>query len=240
MRKINKTCGLSTAYKAWEEDLENKKEAHPKYNSSTGRKFYLDIVMQLFHCQDGLCAYTERRLCAKQLYEKNNWHKGRYEKEKPTANMEGQLDHFDPTLKSKKNDPTGKQDWLWSNFFMVHSDINTRVKGSSLVDKILKPDETDFDPFHLLDYDFETHLFIPNHKIEDPDIAKRVEAMLEILGVNYFTDYRRSFLEDKLRPVFLKKETMEEVLVRQFPTAFEMCKHKLENDETLWDDFMAV
>ena len=145
MQKINKPCGLSPAYKAWEEDLENKKQAHPKYNSSKG-KFYLDIIMQLFHCQDGLCAYTERRLCSKQLYEKNHWREGRYRNEKPSANMEGQLDHFDPNLKLKKSDSTGKQDGLWSNFFMDHSDSNTRVKGSNLVDKTLKHDEPVFDP----------------------------------------------------------------------------------------------
>jgi len=61
MKNIDKSVILSTAYKEWEENLEAKQLPHPAYNSSQGQ-FYRDIIMNLYHCQNGLCAYTERTL----------------------------------------------------------------------------------------------------------------------------------------------------------------------------------
>ena len=80
MRKIDKMCSLSTAYKQWEVSLP--KDTYPKYNSSKN-KYYTDIVMQLVYCQDGLCAYTERRLCKEEVYTATLWSEGRYTNKKP-------------------------------------------------------------------------------------------------------------------------------------------------------------
>jgi hypothetical protein len=240
MRKIDKNCGLSTVYSNWVKDLEDRNEAHPKYtHSKTREDYYLDIVMQLHHCQDGLCAYTERRLCTVNLYQPHLWENGKYKALKPSSNIEGHLDHFDPSLKSKKNDAIGKKDWLWDNFFVIHGEINTRVKGEKGVNKILKPDEAGFDPSQLLDYNLETHSFTPNKALDEPN-SESVKLMLETLGVNYFNDRRRSYLMDKLRLIFLNIETWDSISLDEFPTAFEMCKEKVQQGEVNLEDLLAV
>ena len=76
MQKLKKVCDLSTAYKAWEEAFEQEGKKHDKYSSS--HKYYKDIVMQSLRCQDGLCAYTEQRLCDKKLLTEDCWKDGRY------------------------------------------------------------------------------------------------------------------------------------------------------------------
>ncbi len=74
MRKLDKTQILSEIYKKWEEDLEDNNKQHPKYTDSKFRKkFYLDIVMNLFYIQNGLCAYTEQELCDEKFFKKENW-----------------------------------------------------------------------------------------------------------------------------------------------------------------------
>ena len=138
--------------------------------------------MNLFHCQNGLCAYTERRLCPKEYYEVSKWKDGKY-LSPPIPQINGQLEHFDESLKSKKADEQGRKDWLWDNFFMVHSDTNTK-KGAKSVDVILKPDSPDYDPFKLLAYSPETHLYFAHPDLEK-SIQKRVNNMILILGINF-------------------------------------------------------
>jgi len=184
MRKIDKSKILSTEYKTWEEDLEKNKEAHPKYaNSTTKNEHYLDIVMNLLHCQNGICAYTEMSLCDPKQYKADNWKDGKYTS--PKSGKFGQLEHFDESLKSKKKDKTGIKDWLWDNFFMVHSDINTVVKRSKPVDDILKPDTKKYDPFRLMKYNATTHFFIPNDENLTLEEQKRDQTMIETLGINF-------------------------------------------------------
>lgn len=239
MRKIDKNCDLSTVYKAWEEDLESRNEAHPKYgNTKTKEEHYLDIVMQLHRCQGGLCAYTERLLCHKPHFRKNHWKDGKYVSAKPDNNIEGHLDHFDPSLKSKKADATGKKDWFWGNFFVIHGHINSVVKREKPVDDILKPDSKNYDPFTLLDYDFDTHQFKPNKGLDNAK-TKKVENMLLTLGVNYFNERRRSYLQDKLKPIFTQSKSWDEIEAIEFPTAFAFCKMKVENGEIGFDDLFA-
>lgn len=240
MRKIDKNCVLSTIYKVWEEDLEAKKVAHPKYgNTTTNKLYYLDIVMQLYHCQDGLCAYTERLLCAKKHFTKKKWKDGKYDASaKPSDNVEGHLDHFNPDLKSKKADQNGRKDWLWDNFFMINERINAVVKRDKPVDDILKPDAKNYDPFNLLDYDPTTHTFIPNPSL-DETASKRVQTMLETLGVNYFNERRRSYLEVKLKLVFMESKNWDDLEITQFPTAFAFCKKKVEEGQIAFDDLFA-
>ncbi len=227
MRKINKTCDLSTVYKAWEEALEAANQAHPKYNSSKG-VYYWDIVMQLHRCQEGLCAYTEQELCDEPLFAEDKWENGSYANLPQKEGRVGQLEHFDESLKSKQSEAAGKKDWLWDNFFMIDSDVNQR-KGTKPVDNILKPDSNDYDPFEKLDYDFETHVFIPNSELSDVDF-ERVESMIKVLGINHVYSIRRKFLKKRLRLKYLYNDDIHENLI-QFPTAFEMIERKMDEGE---------
>lgn len=203
MRKINKICNLSTEYKKWEKNLEE----HPECTSSSG-KYYKDIVMQLFANQDGLCAYTEQRLCDPKFYNEKYWYKqGTYQNKAP---FEGQLDHFDSSLKKEKG-------WSWDNFFMVHSDINTKIKGSRKVYTILKPDLPDYNPKKYLDYDKKSHRFIANLNLTAQDKTE-VNLMLEVLGLNWHpvVRKRRKAIEQYQQ---IPKEFHD---LDEFPTAIEM------------------
>lgn len=235
MKKIDKNCDRSTIYKAWEEDLEDRNVAHPKYeHTKTRNDYYVDILMQLHLCQDGLCAYTEMWLCSKKHLSSEKWSGGKYVAPKPNNNMYGQLEHFNSELKSKKKEETGKKDWLWDNLFVAHDKINN-IKGVKPVDEILKPDKENYDPFALLDYNIFSHEFIPKKNLEK-SIANRIQTMLNTLGVNFFSDIRRSYIEEKLKLIFLYKEKWESIFIEQFPTAFEMCKRKAESGELVFED----
>lgn len=225
MRKINKTCDNSTDYKTWEEDLELHETLHPKYNSSKG-KYYWDIVMQLFKCQKGLCAYTEQELCDEELFRDDLWEDGCYKNPPAEDNRFGQLEHFDESLKSKKGDEFGRKDWLWKNLFMVHSDINRR-KGTQQVDEILKPDTVDYAPFRLLEYDPEIHVFIPNQNLSS-EISERVQQMIVILRINNVSAIRRKFLMKHFVFARTQPVPLGQIIPEQFPTSFEMCVRMLD------------
>jgi hypothetical protein len=211
MRRIDKTEILSTKYKAWEESLVGK--PHPQYNSTQGA-FYLDIAMNLLYCQKGLCAYTEVQLCPLEFLNPENWEKGRYKYDIKPFN--GQLEHFDEALKSKKGELLGKKDWDWDNFFVVDADTNNR-KGSQAVDSILKPDLPDYNPFRLLSYNTDTHHFIANPQLTNSE-KERVSAMIEVLGLNFpnLVDRRRNTVAKAI-----EFGTVE--IENEFPTAFAFC-----------------
>jgi hypothetical protein len=222
MRKIDKSVVLSSVYKAWLDTLE---KPHGSYTSSK-HKFYGDIVMALYHCQNGLCAYTERRLCEDKYFELSNWQLGEYVSEMPST--EGELEHFDPTLKAE-------QCWLWDNLLMILGKANNQ-KGEKSVNTILKPDSPEYDPFRLLDYDFELDVFLPNLALETTE-QERVKYMIETLCINagYVKMYRKPFLKRIKAEIELYKNIewndLEEP--RQFPTAFEMLKRTaLKNRES--------
>ena len=180
MQKIEKTKILSTVYKDWEENLEKSGQAHPKYTSSSG-KYYTDIVMNLFYCQNGLCAYTEAVLCRDTDYFlPKNWADGRYIGERYKM---GQLDHWNAALKCKKEDTEGRQDWLWDNFFMVKSEVNN-LKLDKKADDILKPDTANYDPFLLLEYDTISHIYSANTENMTEEQAESINQTLKILGIN--------------------------------------------------------
>jgi hypothetical protein len=212
MRKIDKSNILSTKYKQWEESIRDRN--HPEYNSSNN-KFYTDIVMNLLHIQEGLCAYTEMRLCAKELIENSNWEDGRYKFDNPE--FKGQLDHFDPSLKKEKA-------WLWSNLFVIDTDINTKVKGKQDIDDILKPDTESYNEDELLEYDCNMHIFVANSSLGEEE-QQRINKMILKLGINFdpVIDQRKEYLNDK----FAMKRFGLEVEVNQFPTAYKMCKNIL-------------
>lgn len=217
MRKIDKSQILSTVYNQWEENFEKNNLPHDKYNSATN-DYYNDVVMNLLYCQKGLCAYTEVQLCPQEFIEKENWLQGKYQFNNKVHN--GQLEHFDESLKSKRNDSCGKKDWLWSNLFMVDSDTNNR-KATKEVDYILKPDTEEYNEFELLDYDTESHLFGANLSLP-ADIRFRINYMInEVLGINFPN------LVDKRRNTIVKAiEFGTDCFENEFPTAFEFYRKK--------------
>ncbi len=176
--------------------------------------------MSLFYCQKGVCAYTESLLCDEIFYETLNWKDGCYCFEGEDKSF-GELDHFDPNLKASKA-------WLWSNLFMIHSDVNSaKVKGRKEVDYILKPDEPEYDEFRLLFYYEKEHIFIPNPDLS-PNDKERVTKMLETLGINHPTIIanRKGIIQPIIEQTKLTDKPYEEFAVNQFFTAFEMCKRK--------------
>lgn len=218
MQRIDKSTVLANEYKLWEENLEANQTKHPPYNSSK-HKYYHDIVANLFYCQKGLCAYSEAFLCPATFYQPENWQQGKYVGK---AEFLGQLEHFDPELKANKA-------WLWDNLFMVHSDINTKQKGSKPVDAILKPDREGYNPFELLRYDEQEHKFYPNiEKVTDEATQQRIISMILVLGINFppFIDLRRELLNKIKTGIEFGNETWQNARVSQFPTAFEMLKKK--------------
>lgn len=210
MRKIDKTNILSTYYKSWEESLEEHDSNHPRYNSSEN-EHYIDVVMNLLNVQDGLCAYTEMRLCPVALIGNDNWQNGKYINRHPE--IKGHLDHFNPLLKGSKG-------WLWNNFFFIDTDINTKVKGKKDVDNILKPDEPDYSEDAFLEYDQENHIFIANTAL-DSAIRERINSMIIKLGINFgpVIDLRK----DYLRNILAMKNFGLDYEVTQFPSAYKMC-----------------
>ncbi len=223
MKKINKACNLSSEYHAWQKQFEDSKENHPKYTSSNG-KYYYDIIMNLFHCQKGLCAYTEVILCTENFFSDVNWSENRYTLPNNTIpTFSGQLDHFDPTLKENKA-------WLWDNFFMVDPTVNAKSKNSKNVDPILKPDSPDYDEFTLLEYNTKLHVFVAKTTLPDVKQAK-INEMILILGINHDPiRYQRSiYLRLLSDPVQKGLETWDNIVIEQFPTAVEMLKRQSIN-----------
>lgn len=217
MQKIDKTRILSTAYKHWEESMADN---HSRYTSSNS-PYYYDVVMSLLACQKGVCAYTERLLCDEQMYDSKNWLEGKYQKAKPE--FSGALDHFDP----HKKETLG---WLWDNFFMVDKDVNDKHKRNKPVDDILKPDLPWYDPFTLLEYDTQLHVFIANTTLEEP-IQARINNMIEVLGINlsWVVKLRKSHLTKIFPKIEFEISSWEEEQAanEQYFTAFEMCRQKL-------------
>ncbi len=221
MRKIDKSQRRSTEYQNWEA---SRGEEHPRYTSSTN-PFYIDIVMDLLHCQRGLCAYSETQLCDPQFFREDQWVEGRYVGTGNRRVHNGQLEHFDEQLKFKEGDANSqKQDWLWSNFFMADSDLNI-LKGTKKVDYLLKPDAADYDPFDLLEYSDETHQYIPHPKFKENDPQKwaRVDAMIEVLGLNF-----PNLVSKRCKKIPKAIEFGVAVIEPEFPTAFEFCRRKTE------------
>jgi hypothetical protein len=238
MRKIDKSKQLSTAYKAWENGLENNNTPHPSYNSSNG-EYYKDIVMDALRCQNGLCAYTEIQLCPPQYLTADNWENVHYKGIIENRVHNGQLDHFDEQLKWKdkklKNNNNLEEiedktivyqhkDWLWSNFFVIDSDTNNN-KSDKEVDYILKPDSEDYNPFKWLDYSTELHMFTP--KWDLPEVERiRIKNMLRVLGINFpNVVYKRRQVIERII-----KDPLEADIENQFPTAVEFYK-KSKNTE---------
>jgi hypothetical protein len=214
MRRIRKNCNLATAYKAWHDALEEAGTDHPKYSSQG--QYYRDVLMNLCACQDGLCAYSEIPLCAPEMWGTERWENGRYNS-KPE--IKGNVEHFDSGLKEK-------QGWLWTNLFLVDSDINTKVKGAGKADPILKPDAEDYDEFQRLHYNAKMHIFIANPSLPEGE-RERINRMIRRLGINYspIQYQRRIFLKRVVREIEFDVASWDDP-VEKFPTAFEMLRRE--------------
>lgn len=216
MRKLNKTDLLALEYKNWEDAIP-KGTNHPGYNSSKGRRFYYDIIANLIWVQKGLCAYTEYKLQDFDKCAAAYWQDARFSK----FDFAGELDHYDPSLKQN-------QAWLWDNFFLIDSDVNSKkVKGSKSPKGILKPDKGDFDPHFYLEYNIDEHFFKPSPERtiqEQQDIFHDIT----VLGLNWqpTVERRKAYLLDKIIDVTYQKLTYDEAYgsLYQFFTAFELCK----------------
>ena len=211
---------LAIAYKEWLDKIESENRDHPGYNSSSG-EFYLDIVSNLLWIQKGLCAYTEHFLCDHSQLGPEQWKDGRYGQSK--YGFLGQLEHYDESLKPAKG-------WLWSNFFVVDTDINAKNKKRRPVKYALKPDADNYDPFFLLQYDIRTHHFLPNEN-RDISLQENILHDINVLGLNFqpiITD-RREILNPLIEEVKYKRKTIEEarLSLREYFTAFEMMLQSL-------------
>lgn len=219
MKKIDKSVILSKVYKDWEEELERNSKNHPKYSSSNFR-FFVDIVMNLYHCQNGLCAYTEKELLStdENHFDIVSWsEEGKYLTNELPSHL-GTLEHFDESLKTDKA-------WLWDNFFMVLSQVNGR-KGTKPIDNILKPDSPNYDPFVLLDYNYEEHIFFANVKNTDlsDDEIVRINNMIKTLGLNYVKDWRKKYISERIKAI---EFGLEPEPVKEYVTAYEMTLRNL-------------
>ncbi len=238
MRKIDKNQILSTKYVEWaKNELSIPESVRKEYDndSASSFKYYLDVVMNLLYCQNGLCAYTEEQLCPEKYFDKKNWAEGRFKpknednqrinkgdfvKNKP---YNGELDHFDPTLKKT-------QGWDWDNFFMIDADTNNR-KGKECIDYRLKLDRDDYDPFEIFDYSLDTHRFIINteYSISETEREQLQEIVDDVLGINFpnLVDKRNKRLTARLKMIEfgvpMKPEEHNE-----FPTAFQFCLQILQ------------
>ena len=184
MKKIDKSKILSEKYFNWMEEL---KTEHPTYDSS--HKYIKDIKMNLLHCQNGLCAYTEEQLCDLKLLTESCWKDARYNQSLENEDMiNGDLEHFDCTLKKT-------QAYLWDNLFMVNSNINCRIKGTKPINPILKPDSKDYDPFKYLEFDDNINRFIPNISLLEQEKIDVIE-MIETLGINKNSFKRAKQIKD--------------------------------------------
>ena len=205
---------LAAVYKEWVAELDKNKKKHPRANT-----YYVDVLMNLLHCQKGVCAYTEELLCEPALLGADNWENGRF-KEKSPGRL-GEIDHFDPELKKDRY-------WEWDNLFVVLERIN-RLKGKKKVDDRFKPDSPGYHPAKYLEYDAETHRFRPHGDIKDKALKKSVERMLKVLGINYGPIHykRRSYL----KKIFMHREVNEPFTIDRFFTACLMAGLNVEGDE---------
>ena len=221
MQKINKNYDtiLSTKYKKWVDNLEEKGKPHPE-----SRTYYDDIVMELYRCQKGVCAYTEKFICPSSLYESENWIDGDYkitdDAEFKRTDHAGELEHFDHNSKNDKY-------WLWGNLFMIDATINSRKSNRDIV-YYLKPDSEHYSPEKYFDYDEVTHRFIPNTELDEIE-RKEIKNMIDnvfYLNHGVILNDRRDFINE-LRSKIEKKSPFK---FDRFFTATKICLGEIDSE----------
>jgi hypothetical protein len=213
MRNIDKSTVFATKYQDW---LKKTGDIHLKYTPSNVH--YLDVVMNLFYCQHGLCAYTEMPLCDDDFYDKKHWQNGKYMNQNKFGKF-GELDHFDPSLKKS-------QGWLWSNFFMISEKIN-RDKSDKAVFYFLKPDEPNYTPFDWFEYNEKLNRFVPHSKFDlETEKNQQIQYMIDVLGLNHDTVVmlRRQFLTKIKKGIEFGMYSWDAYKPEKFFTAFEFCR----------------
>ncbi len=187
MRKIDKSIILSEGYEEW---LHKNKTLNK--TPKTCSKYKVDVVMSLLYCQQGVCAYTEMRLCVPELITEDKWNENEYINRKLNLNKIGDLEHFDPKFKKEYH-------CEWDNLFMVFHEVNNHKKDKNIeIIKEFKPDNEEYNPNKIFDYDLTTHKFRPNSNIENKEEIEKIKKLLELLSINKgFIKYeRKTFLND--------------------------------------------
>ena len=201
--------------------METANRNHPVYTSK--HDFYLDVVMNFSTAR--VAHAPTRRCCSVQRVSMRRVNGTRGVT--PSVVKRQGLSlwvswiHFDSALKKDKG-------WLWTNLFMVNSDIN-RMKGRRAVDGILKPDAEDYCPFQKLEYDVSTHVFIPKSLLSE-DLSNRVRNMILMLGLNHGTvrQHRMNLFSELLKAIEFGLVTWDTASPVEFPTAFAMVRDELE------------
>lgn len=214
MRKIDKRVCIATEYEKWVNNLTK----IPIYRADY--KYYKDIFMALLYCQNGLCAYTEMRLVESEVLQEllTSFNaNGKFEGERPECDAD--VEHFDSSKKTVNG-------WDWHNLFVVYDSINRNVKRvrepERGIDEILKPDSSDYEPFRLLSYDANKHIFYANEELNDQNSCEKIENMIYVLGLNYASVKLRR--KEYLEILWEKQQINASILPHQFVTAYEMSK----------------
>ena len=176
MRKIDKSIILSKGYEEW---LHKNRTLNKKHKTCS--KYKIDVITSLLYCQKGVCAYTEMLLSAPNLLAKENWEDGKYTNPKVNKDTFGDLEHFDPRLKKEYH-------CEWDNLFVINHKVNI-LKNDKNIDiiKEFKPDNKNYNPAKIFDYDIDTHKFRPNSDIEDKEQIKRINELIKLLSINQLT-----------------------------------------------------
>jgi hypothetical protein len=196
--------------------------------------------MMLLNCQDGLCAYTEKRVLhlsqteMAQLFENGEYHlKEGNKKVKPT-DIFCDLEHFNSILKEA-------QGWDWDNLFAVDDSVNRNVKRKEepkLIERclsenwnfnevmaLLKPDLPHYSWSQYLDYEPKRHIFVVSEQVEDDTLAEQISAVIKVLGLNC-EPIRRERIKalEKWLSELRENKTPQ---VDEYVTAFEFCRQIL-------------
>ncbi len=226
MRKINKINTLATVFAT---------AIQPQKYNSTNFEFYYDVYFSLLYCQEGLCAYTEKRLLFKtqeeieQVFENGEYSYKIEDKKIKFTEVFGDLEHFNQTLKET-------QPWAWDNLFVVYSAVNQNIKRieepkfrkKCLKEKwnftetmlLLKPDLHDYQWDKYLEYNSADHIFVAKIDLEE-DLAEKIESVLKVLGINCEPIRQERIAKIETWLSLIKKG--ENPVPNEFPTAFEFC-----------------
>jgi hypothetical protein len=157
-------------------------------------------------------------ICIPELWENNQWTKGRHKLQNPdevrTNDHFGELEHWDPSLKSEKY-------WLWDNLFMIHSSINALKRNKPVV-AYLKPDLPDYSPEKYFEYDDQTNRYVVHSDIVNSQARLEIQEMIDnVLYLNHgkVRMERKEYI-DSLR---FKRAHNQNPIVDRFFTAVKFC-----------------
>lgn len=230
MRKIDKTNHIATVFQNAVKPTEYK-------NGTFLYNYHKDVLVSLLYCQNGLCAYTEKRLLSRTQEEMQNlFINGEYSLTNEEGNkikpdeVFADIEHYRGHLKKTNG-------WDWDNLFAVCDSVNRNIKrveepkfekkcqekGWNFDDLmlLLKPDGEGYEMDKFLEYDKDSHKFTARLDLENK-LAEQIESILVVLGINCapIRNERISRIETWL--LLIKKG--ETPLINEFPTAFEFCR----------------